>query len=356
MVVRSVLRALVLFFFANWTSAACVPDVPRKLLVNIQLLQHNAILNAFEKIGELLQKPYDDNVTSDGLSFAIVHASSPTPIYTFNKGALKFNETSMYPTNATENAITSDSIFRVASITKNFAMASALVLSRLSNHTITLDTPVRTLLPSFRLQSLDWSDGGSEITLGMLASHMSGVTRESFSTDFNQVLRGGKATADHIGDLWAAQTVQSVIEEVGKTGLMFRPGERPAYSNAGFGILGAAVAAYYNEITRENLTWSQFTTKELLQPLNMTHSFLGPIADDLIPSVTVPGGDNWADLVVGEGYNPAAGMWVCPSPHAVQVRGLTSSRAQQTIYASISTASGSKTRPHSSLPSTNAML
>jgi hypothetical protein len=26
--------------------------------------------------------------------------------------------------------------------------------------------------------------------------------------------------------------------------------------------------------------------------------------------VTVPGGDNWADLVVGEGYNPAAGMWV----------------------------------------------
>jgi hypothetical protein len=50
--------------------------------------------------------------------------------------------------------------------------------------------------------------------------------------------------------------------------------------------------------------------EEILRPLNMTHSFFGPVPDTLIPSVTVPGGDNWADLVVGEGYNPAAGMWV----------------------------------------------
>jgi hypothetical protein len=34
------------------------------------------------------------------------------------------------------------------------------------------------------------------------------------------------------------------------------------------------------------------------------------VPDSLIPGITVPGGDNWADLVIGEGYNPAAGMWV----------------------------------------------
>lgn len=144
----------------------------------------------------------------------------------------------------------------------------------------------------------------------MLASHTSGVTRESFSTGFNQVLSTGKATADGIGNLWADQTVESVVEGVGRTSLMFKPGERAAYSNAGIGVLGAAVASYYNEITREDLTWSQLATQELLEPLNMTHSFLGPVSDSLIPYVTVPGGDNWADLVVGEGYNPAAGMWV----------------------------------------------
>lgn len=67
---------------------------------------------------------------------------------------------------------------------------------------------------------------------------------------------------------------------------------------------------YYNELTGKNLTWSQMAAEEILRPLNMTHSFFGPVPDSLIPSLTVPGGDNWADLVVGEGYNPAAGMWV----------------------------------------------
>jgi CubicO group peptidase (beta-lactamase class C family) len=134
--------------------------------------------------------------------------------------------------------------------------------------------------------------------------------RESFSTGFNQVLHSGKATADSIGSLWANQTIKSVVEEIGRAALIFRPGERSAYSNAGIGILGAAVASYYNEITHEDLTWSQIVAREVFQPLNMMHSFFGVIPDVLIPNVSVPGGENWADLVLGEGYNPAAGMWV----------------------------------------------
>lgn len=308
---QHVLFALALAAFARLTGGACVPDVPEKLIANARIVDHPVVVKAFEDVEHLLRRPYSDNATRDGLAFAIVHASSPTPIYTFNAGTLKFNETSFRPPNPSENVITSDSIFRVASVTKNLAMTSVLLLSRLSNHTINLDTPVHRVLSSFHLPASDWQDGGSEITLGMLASHMSGVTRESFSTDFNQILSTGKATATHVGDLWAAQTMQTVVEQVGKTALMWRPGERPAYSNAGIGVLGAAVAQYYNEITRGNLSWSQTTTKELLDPLNMTHSFFGPVDDSLVPSVTVPGGENWADLVIGEGYDPAAGMWVC---------------------------------------------
>ncbi|KAH9870224.1 hypothetical protein J1614_007147 [Plenodomus biglobosus] len=41
----------------------------------------------------------------------------------------------------------------------------------------------------------------------------------------------------------------------------------------------------------------------------MTRSFLGAIPQELIPDIGVPGGDHWADLVVGDGYAPAAGMW-----------------------------------------------
>lgn len=308
--VRTITWLCALAACLRWTEAACVPDVPEQLLPSTKILQHRAVLKAFDDIKELLQKPYNDNITRDGLSVTIVHSSSSMPVFTFNAGTLKFNETSLYPSNMTENVVTSDSVFRVASVTKNFAMTSALILSRLSNHTITLDTPVRHLLPSFHLPELDWADGGSEITLGLLASHMSGITRETYSTDFNQVLSTGKVTAGNIGDLWAAQTVENVVREVGKMSLMFKPGERSAYSNAGMGMFGAAVASYYNDMTGENLTWSQIVKQEMLGPLNMTHSFLGPIPDSLVPSISVPGGDNWADLIVGEGYNPAAGMWV----------------------------------------------
>lgn len=59
-----------------------------------------------------------------------------------------------------------------------------------------------------------------------------------------------------------------------------------------------------------DLHWSEFVTQHILAPLNMTHSFLGAVPDGLIPDIGVPGGDNWADLVVGPGYDPAAGMWV----------------------------------------------
>lgn len=50
--------------------------------------------------------------------------------------------------------------------------------------------------------------------------------------------------------------------------------------------------------------------REILPSLNMTHSFFGPIPEALTPYTGVPGGSNWADLVVGLGYDPAAGMWV----------------------------------------------
>ena len=90
---------------------------------------------------------------------------------------------------------------------------------------------------------------------------------------------------------------------------MLAPGQRAAYSNAGLGLLGAAVAAYYNNVTSSSLTWSELATQELLLSLNMTHSFFGTIPQDHHPDVGIPGGDNWADLIISEGYDPAAGMW-----------------------------------------------
>jgi hypothetical protein len=72
----------------------------------------------------------------------------------------------------------------------------------------------------------------------------------------------------------------------------------------------AAAVSYYNTYSHSDLIWSQLAAKEILTPLNMTHSFFGAVPDSHIPEIGVPGGENWADLIVGTGYDPAAGMWV----------------------------------------------
>lgn len=127
-----------------------------------------------------------------------------------------------------DNSVTSDSVFRIMSVSKNIAMLSALVLGNHPNSHMTLDTALREVLPSFRLPPLDWNSGGSEITLRMLASHTAGIPRESYSTGFNMVRATGRADAATIGAAWAAASAEQVIEGIGDRQLMFAPGERAA--------------------------------------------------------------------------------------------------------------------------------
>jgi CubicO group peptidase (beta-lactamase class C family) len=233
-------------------------------------------------------------------------------VFTFNNGTLKMNETDVE--GCRDDPVTSDSIFRLMSVSKNFAMSSALVVSNLQDQTghlrLGLDTPLRMVLPEFSLPERDWNDGGSETTLGMLASHTSGVPREIYSTGFNMILSTSKGDNPTIGAEWASITAQEVVSRMATTKLMFAPGQRAAYSNVGPALIGVAAAAYYNNISNTSLSWSEIATKQVLTPLNMTHSFLGHIPQLLEPFIAIPGGDDtWTDLLVGEGYNPAAGMW-----------------------------------------------
>jgi CubicO group peptidase (beta-lactamase class C family) len=233
-------------------------------------------------------------------------------VFTFNNGTLKMNETDVG--GYRDDPVTSDSIFRIMSVSKNVALSSAFAVSNLQNQTghlrLGLDTPLRMVLPEFSLPERDWNDGGSEITLGMLASHTAGVPREVYSTGFNMILSTSKGDGPTIGAEWASVTAQEVVSRIATTKLMFAPGKRAAYSNAGAALVGVAAAAYYNNMSNTSLSWSEMTTKQVLKPLNMTHSFFGHIPQPLKPFIAIPGGnDNWADLLVGEGYNPTAGMW-----------------------------------------------
>lgn len=89
---------------------------------------------------------------------------------------------------------------------------------------------------------------------------------------------------------------------------MFAPGQRAAYSNAEFAILGASVASYRNILAGTNESWADYVQQDIFGPLSMTRSFFGVLPPDLSQDVAVPGVANWVDLII-DGYNPAAGMW-----------------------------------------------
>lgn len=222
----------------------------------------------------------------------------------------------MNDSSSTDN-ITSDSVFRLASVSKNLAAFSALHLQNVSRamsaanpavQPLSLDTRVREVLPSFSLPEEDWLNGGSEITLQMLGTHSSGLTREGYSTDFNMVTALGRASAAFIGAEWASVTPDEVVQYLSGRNLMFAPGQRAAYSNAGFAVLGAAVASYRSSLMGTNESWADYVQNDIFGPLGMDRSFFGPVSPDIAHSIGVPGVNNWADLVV-DGYNPAGGMW-----------------------------------------------
>jgi hypothetical protein len=172
--IQALLLANICFPFAL---SACVPDVPDILLYDPAVLQHPAVIAAFNEVNRNLSALFV-NTTRDGLSFAIVsylasveniinssaqvHASSPALAFSFNHGVLKMNETE---SNETNYQVTSDSIFRIASVSKNFAMFSAIVAESkgkalAADIELTLDTPIRHILSDFSLPESDWKNGG----------------------------------------------------------------------------------------------------------------------------------------------------------------------------------------------------
>jgi hypothetical protein len=65
---------LLVGYFLSFTTSACVPDFPEKLLSDPLILEHPSIATAFEQVQQNLSALYV-NTTRDGMSFAIVRNS-----------------------------------------------------------------------------------------------------------------------------------------------------------------------------------------------------------------------------------------------------------------------------------------
>jgi CubicO group peptidase (beta-lactamase class C family) len=167
--------------------------------------------------------------------------------------------------------VESTTVFHVASMSKQFAAASVIMLS--VGGKLSLDDPMRKYIPEL-------PDFGTQITIRQLIHHTSGL-RDQW--DLLEIA-GWRYSLDLI-------TNNDVLTLMaGQKTLNFPPGSRYMYCNTGYTLLGGIVKRVSGEPLRE------FTTHHIFAPLGMDHTHFR---------------DNHAELVKGMaiGYTPAHGTF-----------------------------------------------
>ena len=151
-----------------------------------------------------------------------------------------------------------DTVFEIGSITKVFT-STALVDLEVSSG-LGLETPVQSLLGDH--VQVPMRDG-TEITLGHLATHSSGLPR----------LPDNLAPADWANP-YSDYTAERLYEFLADHELTRDIGETVEYSNLGYGLLGHALAL------SEGTDYATLIVQRILEPLEMSDT-----AVDLMPSL-----------------------------------------------------------------------
>jgi len=154
-------------------------------------------------------------------------------------------------------SITSQTVFHVASMSKQFTAASILLLAQQGK--LSLDDDVHKYIPEL-------PDFGERITLRHLMHHTSGL-RDQWSL---LGLAGWRYSKDLITD----DDVMSVL--VHQKALNFKPGEKYMYSNTGFTLLALVVKKVSGMSLRE------FTTKNIFEPLGMSRTHFRDDHEEII--------------------------------------------------------------------------
>ncbi|KAK6503880.1 hypothetical protein TWF481_008882 [Arthrobotrys musiformis] len=289
----------------------CVPPPPAFLLDDPRVMQHPAVKLALAQL-ELTLKA-DTFSNKDALSISIVH-SSKGKIYEFHRGRKRLNESS----SASPARVDGNSIYRIASVSKVFAVLEALVLSRQAQlkkfvPELTLESRLQDVLPEFRLP-LEFKGEAADITLGQLGSHRSGLGRDMGEMVFN-------STADIIWPPVPGQetfiekyykhntSAQELLTTVSKNDLIWQVGETPSYSNTGFSILGLATGKYRQKLKKQTKSWASAVKDDILDPLGMDHTFAGAIPRSLRKDIVVPNSRHMVDLIVPAVHDPAGGIF-----------------------------------------------
>ncbi len=175
-----------------------------------------------EKFTDLVNSDLKDDNIGGSFSLAIIHKDSILVSKSYGKADL-------------------NTIFRIGSISKSFT--GFLMMQLLQDGMLDLNDPVEKYLPE--IKSLVDYGAYPPITLKQLATHTSGLERESRSRD--EKVRFGNINE------WENNLVKAISE----TSFRSKPGERFGYSNIGFAILGLTLSKVagkpYIELVQENI-------------------------------------------------------------------------------------------------------
>ena len=169
-----------------------------------------------------------------------------------------------------EVPLSADHVFRIGSVTKQFAAAAALKLAEASK--LSLEDPLTKFVPGY--------PGGKRVTVRMLLNHTSGV--RSY-TDIPGVMAGVTGRRD--------VTTAELIDTFKAEKPDFAPGQGWHYNNSGYVLLGAVIEAASGK------PWHVYMDDVFFKPLGMTRTRYGNQQDAAIPG-HVDGysrkGDGWA--------------------------------------------------------------
>jgi D-alanyl-D-alanine-carboxypeptidase/D-alanyl-D-alanine-endopeptidase len=152
---------------------------------------------------------------------------------------------------ASNTPVSPDTVYRIASMTKNVA-AMAIVQLR-DEGRLSLDAPISDFVPELR-HLVGVTRDAPPITVRMLLTHASGLAYDDY---------WGKAVYDTSPEELTRLLESGVV-------LSHAPGARYQYSNLGYAILGRIV----ERVT--GMRFQDYATQRILHPLGMTASGWGP--------------------------------------------------------------------------------
>jgi len=234
-----------------------------------------------------------------GLSIAVV-----------NNGKLAWAKGYGIANKHTKQVVNENTLFQAGSISKPIAALAALKL--VQEKKVLLDTDVNQYLSRWKVPQSKYTEQ-QPVTLRQLLTHTAGITVHGFP-GYQQ----GKELPSNV----------EVLTGKGNTAKVFvdqLPGSHWRYSGGGYTVMEQLV----EDVTK--LPFDEYLQKEILEPLNMSHSsFEQPLSKSKWPFASAAF-DNNGEQIEGDWHNypeqAAAGLWTTPSDLAQYILAIQKSRS-----------------------------